>query len=142
MFLFLKVRAVHALICIFRMLDACLVHFPLQGYRYAGLQLQDQVANHVVNRVVLCSCGNSFGRYGPSHRCTEPCPRTTKLAAEAAVDVERRTVIIGRVGADLQTDICGNILTNIVIYVFTGEIEPIKFEKCLSGCRLCTREWP
>jgi len=94
-----------------------------QGFRYAGLQLKDHMNTKslVVSRVVLCFCGNSYGRHGPVERCSEPCPKTTSVDVKMAAVVERKMAIVGRVGADLRTEICGNVLANIVIYVFFGE---------------------
>lgn len=104
----------------------------LQGFRYAGLQLQDAASGRGVSREVLCSCGNSFGRHGLSRRCTKLCPKVTTLDAEVAVAVEKKMSIVGRIGSDLQTDICGNVLANIIIYVFHGENLLVRSTHCPS----------
>ena len=63
-----------------------------KGNRYGGLQLSP-----VDVSLVMCYCGLTVGKYGTSRRCTVRCP-----------------------GSDVDTQVCGNILVNSVIYVYRG----------------------
>lgn len=57
----------------------------VQGYAYAGCQLE-----------VQCFCGNTYGEYGLSNKCTMHCP-------------------------DNQTEICGGRLANTVMFTGLGK---------------------
>jgi len=58
----------------------------VQGYLYAGCQLE-----------VMCFCGNTFGAYGPSDKCTMTCP-------------------------DDKTEQCGGRLANTVMFTGLGTL--------------------
>lgn len=66
---------------------------------------------------MLCSCGNAYGQYGVSEGCTEQCPKPPTPHSDSAP----RTKAIGsEVQLGQNVELCGNLLTNTVIYVFSG----------------------
>ena len=88
-----------------------------QGNRYGGVQLSADDAT-----TALCYCGLTVGRHGVSRRCTVRCP-----------------------GSDVDTQVCGNLLANTVLYLYRGRLASIlsihstEYVQCMHTCRW--RRW-
>jgi len=77
----------------------------VQNYKYGGLQT---IRNKTVT-MSLCSCGNSYGKHGPSDQCNIPCTLDPSkicggIGANTIVTIEGQCVYTSNIGL-LQGDV-------------------------------------